>query len=93
MVTNKGITQHFGTNLAELLADKILDVYKDFPKMDYVNTIKKSIRNRGYTQRIELHADELYNHLPKDYKKSSKILVSILGEENPNETGINARTQ
>ncbi|MBN8657556.1 MAG: DNA alkylation repair protein [Anaerolineae bacterium] len=88
MAKSKGITQHFGANLAELLADKILNVYKEFPKTDYVNTIKKSIRNRGYTQRIELHADELHNHLPKDYKKSSKILVSILGEENQNETGM-----
>lgn len=88
MANNKGITQHFGANLAELLADKILNVYKDFPKTDYVNTIKKSIDNSGYTQRIELHADGLYKYLPKDYEKSSKILISILGEENQNETGM-----
>lgn len=81
MANNKGITQHFGANLAELLADKILNVYKDFPKTDYVNTIKKSIDNSGYTQRIELHADGLYKYLPKDYEKSSEILISILGEE------------
>lgn len=88
MANNKGITQHFGVNLAELLADKILNVYKDFPKTDYINTIKKSVDNNGYTQRIELHADALYKYLPKDYKKSSAILVSILGEENQNETGM-----
>ena len=56
--------------------------------MDYVNTIKKSIDNSGYTQRIELHADGLYKYLPKDYEKSSEILISILGEENQNETGM-----
>ena len=88
MEKNRGITQFFGANLAELLADRIIKVYKDFPKSDYVNAIKRKSENIGYTQRIELHADELHNYLPKEFKKASKILVSILGEENKNETGM-----
>lgn len=35
-----------------------------------------------------MHADVLREFLPKDYSKAVKILVSILGEENPNETGM-----
>ena len=88
MEKDKGITQYFGANLAELLADKIIKVYKDFPKTDYVKAIKRKSKNLGYTKRIELHADELHNYLPKEFKKASKILLSILGEENKNETGM-----
>jgi 3-methyladenine DNA glycosylase AlkC len=88
MGRDKGITQYFGANLAELLADKILEVYRDFPKRDYVNAIKRKCQNAGYTQRIEIHADELHECLPKQFKRASKILVSILGEENKNETGM-----
>lgn len=88
MEKDNGITQYFGANLAELLADKIIKVYKDFPKTDYVKAIKRKSKNLGYTKRIELHADELHNYLPKEFKKASKILLSILGEENKNETGM-----
>jgi len=88
MGNDKGITQYFGTNLAELLSNKILEVYKDFNKKDYIINISENCHNLGYTQRIELHADQLHTYLPSNYIKASKILVSILGEENYNETGM-----
>ncbi len=88
MGIDKGITQYFGTNLAELLSNKILEVFNDFNKKDYITSISKNCDKLGYTQRIELHADQLYSCLPKDFNKASKILVSILGEENKNETGV-----
>ena len=88
MGNDKGITQYIGTNLAELLADKILFVYQDFNKMDYVTAIGKNCNSLGYTQRIELHADQLYKYLPNDFIRATKILISILGEENKNETGM-----
>ena len=34
MKKEKGITQYFGANLAELLSDKITEVYKDFNKKE-----------------------------------------------------------
>lgn len=88
MTGDKGITQYFGESLAELLSDKIIAVYKDFNKVNYMNAIRENCVNLGYTKRIELHADQLNNYLPKDFKEASKILVSILGEENKNETGM-----
>ena len=57
MGNDKGITQYFGANLAELLSDKILSVYESFKKDDYVTAIGENITNLGYTQRIEMHAD------------------------------------
>lgn len=59
MRRDKGITQYFGAHLAELLADKILEGYRNFPKRDDVNAIKRKCQNAGYTQRFEIHADEL----------------------------------
>jgi len=88
MGNDKGITQYFGTNLAELLSCKVLEVYKKFNKNDYIAAINKKCDNLGYTQRIELHADQLHIYLPNEFEKASKILVSILGVENHNETGM-----
>ena len=88
MGNDKGITQYFGANLAELLSDKILSVYESFKKDDYVTAIGENITNLGYTQRIEMHADQLHKYLPNDFIHASKILVSILGEENKNQTGM-----
>jgi hypothetical protein len=68
MENEKGITQYFGTNLSVLLSDKIIEVYKDFHKKEYMAAIKSNCSNLGYTQRIELHADQLNLHLPKDLK-------------------------
>ncbi len=88
MDQEKGITKHVGSNLAVLLADKILAVHEDFPKAAYVEAIQAKCEPLGYTKRIELHADELYQHLPKGYETACGILLSILGEENQNETGM-----
>lgn len=88
MAEDKGITQYFGVNLAELLSNKIILVYKDFNEKSYIADIRKNYTNLGYSKRIELHADKLHNYLPDDFRQASKILVDILGEENENETGM-----
>lgn len=88
MTKDKSITKWFGDNLAELLADKILKTHKDFNKSKYTKTIKKECADLSYTKRVELHADVLKELLPQSYPKALRILISILGEENPNETGM-----
>ena len=88
MADDKSITKWFGENLAELFGDKIVNVYKDFDKTRYIKTIKKNCKDLGYTKRIELHADILREFLPEPYSEAIKILIAILGEENPNETGM-----
>jgi 3-methyladenine DNA glycosylase AlkC len=88
MAEDKSITKWFGDNLAKLLADKIKTVYKDFDSGIYIKTIKQKCNNLTYTQRIELHADVLKELLPQSYPKSIRILIQILGEENPKETGM-----
>lgn len=85
---DKSISQYFGANLAEILADKIHTVYKRFNKQSYIDAVSASFSKMGYSQRIILHAEQLHHHLPKNYPKAINILVSILGEENASETGM-----
>ena len=82
------LTDYFGVNLAQLLSDKISEVEKDFPTDKFIEIVQQSYSDKTLTQRVELIADALQVCLPSDYKKSVKILSSIMGDENPNETGM-----
>jgi 3-methyladenine DNA glycosylase AlkC len=88
MSDEKGITQYFGRNLAETLAGKIQEINHEFPSRQYITAVEKRYKKLGYTERIQLHAEELKNYLPEDYFDSTEILLSILGPENPEETGM-----
>lgn len=81
-------TDYFDTELAELLAGKILAVYPDFDRKDFVANIRNGIANKALKQRVELMADELYRYLPDEYSASLNILNQILGPENEEETGM-----
>lgn len=88
MGTSYSITEHFGSNLAELLSDKIRTVCPTFDGQTFISEVGKEVIDRSYTQRILIIAQALRRHLPQDYPQAISILVSILGEENPNETGM-----
>jgi 3-methyladenine DNA glycosylase AlkC len=88
MKKDYSITRYFGSNLAQILSQKIIRVYPDFKSREYIKTITKQCEGKSYTQRVELHADTLKKYLPKSYKKTLAILLKTLGEENKNETGM-----
>ncbi len=88
MAKTNSITQYFAENLAEILSVKIAGVYPEFPSSDYIGVIKNKCIGLSYTQRVELHADELRNALPANFKDAVEILVSVLGPENTEETGM-----
>lgn len=88
MKNDTGITQYFDEKLAIILSDKIIQVHERFDKNTYVNAISINCVKLSYSQRIELHARQLRSHLPDDYLHALKILVSILGEENKQQTGM-----
>lgn len=82
------ITDWFGTNLVELLAGKVKPVYPAFKDDEFVAAVGKRVQGQAYTQRVEIIADALREHLPRDYPKALAILMQILGPENPDETGM-----
>lgn len=82
------ITEQFGKSLAVLLSEKIKTVYSDFDSNAFIQSIDNGVTDKSYSQRVVYFAEQLHTYLPQDYKKSLSMLVSILGEENPNETGM-----
>ena len=82
------ITPKFGAKLAELLSGKIKGVFPEFNSPQYIAAIANQCEGLSYTQRVLLHARELQKVLPPDYERSIAILMPILGDENPKETGM-----
>jgi len=88
-ITGKvSITQSFGENLAKLLSEKIVAVHESFPTHDFCKNIKEQVIDKSYTQRIEIIADNLKQHLPEKYTDALSILMQIIGPENEQETGM-----
>lgn len=88
MGTNYSITEQFGSNLAKLLAEKIGKVYPEFDADYFIHDTDSKTVGQNYTQRVATLAELLRSYLPADYKEALPILMAILGEENPNETGM-----
>ena len=88
MKKDYSITKHFGSNLAELLSKKIKEVHPNFDSPSYIHEIESLCLDKTYTQRVELHAEKLKDYLPKNFEEAIPILLKILGDENPNQTGM-----
>lgn len=88
MGTDYSITEKFGANLAQLLAEKIGKAYPEFNADLFIQDTDKRTVGQTYTQRVATLAELLKNYLPADYKKALPVLMAVLGKENPNETGM-----
>ncbi|MGP1462771.1 DNA alkylation repair protein [Tannerella sp.] len=88
MGTDYSITEKFGANLAQLLAEKIGKAYPEFNADRFIQDTDKRTVGQTYTQRVATFAELLKNYLPADYKKALPLLMAVLGKENPNETGM-----
>lgn len=82
------LKEYFGVNLAKHLAVKLVDVYPTFDTNSFIRSVDKEYRNKELKDRVKLISDSLYLYLPNDYIQVSKIFKSIMGPENPNETGM-----
>ena len=88
MAERLSITEQFGKSLAILLSEKIESVHSQFDSKSFIKVVEKGVIDKSYTERIVFIANQLFEHLPSNFEKAIKILCSILGEENPNETGM-----
>lgn len=82
------IGEYFGANLAQRLAEKIQPVRLEFDSRAFVAFVDARVEDQPYTQRVEIIAAGLREHLPQDYLQALTILMQILGPENPHETGM-----
>lgn len=88
MAESLKLKDYFGTNLAELLADKLVKVHSSFPRKDFVKYVARHYEDLELKDRVKLIAKSLTIHLPADYPTSIDILTKIYGVPNPNETGM-----
>lgn len=88
MSNYKKPTDYFDEELAVMLAEKIGMVYIDFDASNFIEAVRSSYNNKALKQRVELIADQLFTYLPNDYSTAVRVLIQILGPENPEETGM-----
>ena len=67
---------------------KFESIYSQFDSFSFIQSIEQGVPGKSYTERVNYFAQQLKHYLPDDYIKSINLLVAILGEENPYETGM-----
>ena len=78
----------FDRDLAQVLSQKISKVYPEFNSQGFITDIDKGVEKLELKARLSYFSDRFHDYLPDDYPQAAAILVSILGAENPNETGM-----
>jgi 3-methyladenine DNA glycosylase AlkC len=82
------LKNYYSAALSKLLAQKIKPIYPDFNDRAFFASMKKQEAHLELKARIQLQAELLYQHLPKNYKETLGIFEKIMGDENPHETGM-----
>ncbi len=82
------ITEIFGHEVACILSEKIKTVHKSFDAKSFYSYIIHHVKNKRYQERVEIVADAINKHLPKEYSEAISILRKIFGPPNPHETGM-----
>ena len=78
----------FDDELAKLLAEKIAKVHPKFDRQRFITDIEANVEPLELKARLSCFADRFNYYLPDSYPAAVEVLVSILGAENPNETGM-----
>ena len=78
----------FDGDLARLLAEKVAASYPQFDRQGFIADIEAGVEPLELKARLSCFADRFNYYLPDPYPAAVEILVSILGEENPKETGM-----
>ena len=78
----------FDRDLAQLLSQKIFEVYPEFDRRGFVEDIDQGVEKLELKARLSYFSDRFKYYLPEKYPQAIEILVSILGAENSSETGM-----
>lgn len=82
------LKEYFGLNLAELLVDKIAPLYPELDRSAFLGHVEERYRPLELKARVKIIAEALRLHLPDDYPEAIEVLVGIMGDPNPNQTGM-----
>jgi len=78
----------FDADLANLLADKLMEQGVVLNKSSFVQTVAGKVDDLELKDRVEWITDTLKSHLSSDYSTDISQLIKILGPENEKETGM-----
>lgn len=79
--------EYFGLALAERLGTEISAVHPRFDRAGFLAAIAPRIQPLELKARVALIAEGLRNHLPHDYPAALRVLLNIIGPENPAVSG------
>ena len=78
----------FDADLAILLSKKTEPIHPGFDSAGFIQNVKTRVDSLELKDRVEVIADELFNSLGLHYAEAIRVLLDILGPENPKETGM-----
>ena len=81
------LKDHFGYNLVDLLSDKITAVDATFSRNNFKKALSAQFLDYALTGRVACITDALYTVFG-NYEHGIGVLLQILGDENPKETGM-----
>ena len=84
----KKLKYWFDKELARLLASKIVKIESAFDTSSFLREVDAGVQDLELKARVALISDMLHKYLADSYVKNLKILMKILGPENPEETGM-----
>lgn len=84
-MTYKQLKLWFDKDLAILLSSKITEEKPDFNADEFIYQVDSKVQSLELKDRVEIIADLLHIHLSSEYSDNIKILLAILGPENPKE--------
>ena len=82
------VKDYYDANCAKLLSTKIITIYPEFNKDEYVKYIDKNVWDKELSKRMDVFVDAFELYLPNDYEQNIKIFENILGAELKQETGM-----
>jgi 3-methyladenine DNA glycosylase AlkC len=84
----KKLKDHYNSQCALLIAQKLQAVQKKFPADEFVNDVRRQIRGKEFLQRQDVFVNSLHGFLGPNYAKNIRLFQKILGPKLKQDTGM-----
>ena len=84
----KKIKDYYNLTCARLIAGKLAVILPDFDSETFLSELKKTLRGKSYSERLDAYALAFARHLPGTYQDHLHSFTSILGPKLTQSTGM-----